>query len=314
MEFLLRRSGHQSFFPGRRKLPNSVFLFSVFFALVVGVGVGAWRYRRYYRGLPSARSVYEDWKNGNYKAVYDKAAEILQRRVFDAEMLALHGFAAYYIFSEQTDLSVSYDYLNSAIVSLRRALHVVRPAEVPNVSYVLGKAYYQRGYYYADLAVKYLDLAYNAGFRAADLAEFRGMSASLLGDMQKAVESFTQALAAQPSDLVLYALAECYEKLSDFSKAKLYLYDTIGKTKDVLLELKCRNRLAALYLSERNLAEAERELDVVLQKDERSAEAHYHRGVLYEMGSDLVRARAEWRHALRLNPLHEPTRVKLNLK
>jgi hypothetical protein len=50
----------------------------------------------------------------------------------------------------------------------------VSDSEKPQIAYVLGKAYYQRGYYYADLSMKYLDYAYKSGFRNDDLAEFRG--------------------------------------------------------------------------------------------------------------------------------------------
>ena len=176
-------------------------------------------YKTRYFHVPSMNLVYADWANNDYAEVYEKTAQILEKRPMDGTALALHGFAAYYLFAEQTDLSVGADYLTAAVVHLRRALYLTKDKDIPKIAYILGKAYYQQGYYYADLAVKYLDEAYTGGIEASDLSEFRGMAASLLGDTDKAIEAFTQALAANPSDFVLYAVAENYKKKGDFLNA-----------------------------------------------------------------------------------------------
>ena len=283
----------------------------IFFALV-------WflfdKYKANFTGIPSMRSVYTDWKNKDYEAVYGKTETILKKHPFDGEALAMHGFSAYYIFAEQNDFSVSYPYLNDCILHLRQAIRRVNSSEKPKIAYMLGKAYYQKGYYYADLAVKYLDYAKNSGVTAHDLPEFLGMSASLLGDAEKAIEAFTLALAENPSDLLLIALAENYIKIYDEKNAKLYLFETIEKTKDTLLELKCRYLLGSLFLDDGDINGAEQEFNSILEKDETSADAHYGLGVVFEIRGDLIKARAEWRKALKLNPLHEKTRIKLNLK
>ena len=44
-----------------------------------------------------------------------------------------------------------------------------------------------------------------------------------------------------------------------------------------------------------------------------SADAHYGLGVVYELQGDMIKARAEWRKALKFDPLHIKTRAKLNL-
>ncbi len=264
-------------------------------------------------GLPSMSSVYADWKNKNYEQVYQKTEAILKKRPFDGEVLAMHGFSAYYIFAEQNDFSVSYPYLDETILCLRQAMYRITPAEKAKIAYVLGKAYYQKGYYYADLAVKYLDYANDAGLKLKDLPEFRGMAASLLGDTEKAISAFTESLAYEPSDLLLFALAENYSKIGDGQNAKLYLFETIEKTKDTLLELKCRYLLGSLFLDEGKINAAEKEFNTILEKDMASADAHYGLGVVAEIRGDAIKARAEWRKAIKLNPLHELTRAKLNV-
>nr|WP_253694535.1 MULTISPECIES: tetratricopeptide repeat protein [unclassified Treponema] len=259
------------------------------------------------------KEVYADWSEKNYENVYQKTETILKRRAYDGEALALRGFAAYYIFAEQTDFSVSYSYLNDSILNLRQALYCVSKSQQAKIAYVLGKAYYQKGYYYADLALKYLDIAYNSGEKFKDLSEFRGMSASVLGDPERAIDAFTEALSDNPSDLLFFALAENYVKISDKQNAKLYLFETIGKTKDTLLELKCRYLLGSLFLEENKIEDALKEFNTILEKDMTSADAHYGLGVIYELQGDMIKARAEWRKALKFDPLHSNTRAKLNL-
>jgi len=66
-------------------------------------------------------------------------------------------------------------------------------------------------------------------------------------------------------------------------------------------------------LTEQKLDEAKAEFDTILEKDPNSADAHYGLGVIYETQGDLIRSRAEWRKAIRLDPVHPGARAKLNL-
>lgn len=271
-------------------------------------------YRQRYFQVPSLRTVYNDWDNKDYAGVYTKTAQILEKRPMDGTALALHGFAAYYLFAEQTDVSTGQRYLTAAIVHLRKAMYLTKEADLPKVAYVLGKAYYQHGYYYTDLAVKYLDQAYAGGMETGDLAEFRGMAASLLGDTDKAIEAFTQALAVNPSDFILYATAENYKKKGDMQNAKLYFFETIKKTNDAVLGLRCRNQLGLLFLAEGQYEEALKQFQHVLEQDMNSADAHYGMGLVYEAQGNMVKARFQWRSAVRLNPMHAQACEKLHIK
>ena len=311
MEFLKRRS-HKNF--SNKKKGTKRFFILLFFLLCAASSVYfLYIHNKNYAGIPSIKEVYADWNEKNYESVYQKTELILKKRVYDGEALAMRGFAAYYIFAEQTDFSVSYSYLNDSILNLRQAMYRVSKSQQAKIAYVLGKAYYQKGYYYADLALKYLDIAYNSGERFKDLSEFRGMAASVLGEPERAIDAFSDALANSPSDLLFFALAENYIKISDKQNAKLYLFETIGKTKDTLLELKCRYLLGNLFLEENKIDDAVKEFNTILEKDMTSADAHYGLGVIYELRGDIIKARAEWRKALKFDPLHVKTRAKLNL-
>ena len=113
---------------------------------------------------------------------------------------------------------------------------------------------------------------------------------------------------------MLYAVAENYTKKGDIKNAQLYLFQTVKTTADAVLELRCRNKLAFLFLQEGNMTAAAEQFTAVLEKDANSADAHYGFGLLYELQGDIIKARYEWRKALRLNPLHAETRAKLNIQ
>ena len=257
--------------------------------------------------------MYKSWNDQDYQSVYDNSGLILNKRPLDGTVLALHGFSSYYLFSEQTDSAIAQNFLNDSIISLRNAWYRVTESEKPQIAYILGKSYYQKGYYYADLAIKYLDYAYRAGIHTGDIQEFRGLSAALLGDNASSIAAFTDALSAGSSDLLLFAIAKSYEKINDTEKAKQYLYETIRTTKDDLLVLKCHYELGTIFLIEQKLTEAQEEFDTIIEKEPNSADAHYGLGVIYEAQGDLIRARAEWRKAVKMDPLHVGARAKLNI-
>lgn len=257
--------------------------------------------------------MYRDWNDKKYKEVYDASGLVLVKKPHDGAVLALHGFASYYLFAEQNDSSISQAYLDVAIISLRNAWYRVSEGEKPQIAYVLGKSYYQRGYYYADLAMTYLDYAWNSGLRFDDIQEFRGLTANLLGDHVTSIAAFTDALAVNKSDILLFTIAKTYLDSGDLVRAKQYFNETIRTTNDELLLLKCHYELGLVFLSEQDLVSAQSEFETILEKDPNSADAHYGLGVLYEAQGDVIKARSEWRKALKLDPVHSGARSKLNI-
>lgn len=282
----------------------------VFLSIVVFSAV---KIRNTLNTLPPVSQLYEDWENADYAGLYEKTSLILKEHPLHGEVLALHGFSSYYLSIEQTDSAETRNYLIESITSLRKAWLRVSRRERVNISYVLGKAYYQRGMFYADLSLKYLDYAQTNGAEYADIAEFRGMAAEALGNHEMAISAFTQALVHDPSDLLLFTLARNYRALKDSEKAKQYLLETIRTTEDDLLEMKSRYELGMILFDEGQTEDAEKEFTAILEKDPNYADAHYGLGVIYEFREDLIKARAAWRRALRLDPMHGQSRDKLTL-
>lgn len=299
---------------GRHSWFTSRLVYLVVFMCLVSVTVTAViLYRSHYRNLPSVESVYADWTAEHYLESYLKASEILARRPLDGEMLALKGFSAYYLSAAQVDSTEAQTYLVESIVSLRNAWHRVAQQERVPIAYVLGKAYYQRGFYYADLAMRYLDYANAAGASYPDLHEFRALAASLLGNHEVAIRAFTESLTTEPSDLLLFTLATSYAKNGDMEKAKQYFREADRTTKDELLSLRCKAELGLMFLTEGKIDEAEAEFILILEKDANSADALYGLGVVYDSRQDLVKARSYWRKAVRVNPMHAGARQKLGI-
>jgi tetratricopeptide (TPR) repeat protein len=299
---------------GRHSVFSSRFF--ILFALLIAcalVSLSVFIIRKNHTFLPGVSSLYREWNAGDYTAVYENAGKILEKRPLDGAVLALKGFSAYYLYVAQNDPAEARNYLVSAIVSLRNAWYRVSDSEKGRIAYVLGKAYYQRGYYYADLSLKYLDYALKAGVKQDDLQEFRGLAASLVGDYETAIPAFTEALAKNPSDLLLFTLAKSYASSGKDDQALQYFQETIRKTGDELLRLKCHYEIGMILITEQRLAEAEAEFTTIIQKEPNSADAQYGLGVIYETQGDLVKARAAWRKALRLNPVHAGARDKMDL-
>ena len=69
--------------------------------------------------------------------------------------------------------------------------------------------------------------------------------------------------------------------------------------------------LGSIYIAEEKYEDAAKEFAGVLEKNANSADVHYKLGVLYEKQGDMVKARSEWRTALRIQVNHRGALEKL---
>lgn len=264
------------------------------------------------KDMPNLNEIYKDWESSSYNSVYLKTEQILKHDPFNPQALAFRGFSSYYIYISEPDVASNLVYLENAIISLRQAFYLLHDKDIEKVSYILGKAYFQKGEYYADLAIKYLSMAQgSASF--SDLEEFKGMAHLNLGELEAAISSFTLALKDSPSPFLLYILGETYMKLEDFQNAKQYFFQTMNETKDELLQIKCRTYIGTILFNEGEIEKAKSEFMAILEKDAFSSEAHYVLGLILEKEGDMVKARSEWRRALKSNPSHEKAIEKLKV-
>ncbi|MCH5288348.1 MAG: tetratricopeptide repeat protein [Treponema sp.] len=269
-----------------------------------------------FRGDASVVNLYRAWESYDYQNVYDISTDILRKKTFNNAALMLHGYAAFFLSLSATDTTQSQDLLDESINALRLALLTAKDKTVSQLEYMLGKAYFYKDtfssyYYYADLAVRYLTRARRDGYQADDIPEFLGLSYASLDMTMESISAFTEALLVRESDLLLLSIAEQYYKAGQSVAAGQYLYRISQDCKDEKILLRGSLLHGQIALEDEKYAEAEKEFQAILEKNENSADAYYYLGVLYEKQGDSARARSQWRRALRVQPNHSGALKKM---
>ena len=221
----------------------------------------------------------------------------------------LHGYAAFFLALAENDTSASQTFLDESINSIRVALQEAKEKTMPQLEYMLGKAYFYKNtfssyYYYADLAVQYLQRALKGGYKADDIPEFLGLSYAALDMTMESISAFTEALLVRESDVLLLSIAEQYYKAGQTTAAEQYLFRISQDCKDEKILLRSHLLLGQIYIEQKKFVDAEKEFQTILEKNENSADAYYELGVIYENQGDMIKARSQWRKALRLQPNH----------
>ncbi len=307
---------------GRRGVNNSHLLkrlFVVFFiALVLSVGV-FYSYQFIRSRLNSDSSFFalrSKWKEADYQGVYDVSNAILYERPFNHTALKFHGYSAFFLSASETDTMNAQVLLDEAITSIRQALLSAKPTnkDISQLEYMLGKAYFFKDSlsaycYYADLAIRYLLSATAKGYRPEndDTSKLLGLSYASLGMTMESISSFSEALLLKESDILLLSIAEQYFNAEQYQASEQYLRRISEECKDEKIVLKGRQLLGEIYIAEEHFDEAEAVFQSMLDSldgAEEAADAYYGLGIVYEKKGDIVKARSEWRKALRIQANH----------
>lgn len=270
----------------------------------------------YLNQRPSLSKVYQAWDNKQFEQVYDLTSQLIQITPFEPTAEAYHGFASYYLAVSSIDPQTVQQYIDESINSLRLARPSVSKSLEPQVTYLLGKAYFYKNsfssyHYYADLAVYYLQDAFDKGVTAVDIPEYLGLSYAQLGYTEESIAAFSEALLHEESDTLLLAIGEQYIANDQSSFATQYLYRLLETSKDEVMQCKARLLIASVFAEQGLYEEAENEYNLILEKDVTNADAYYGIGVLYELQGDLVKARSYWRKALKVQVTHPGALQKL---
>ena len=249
------------------------------------------------------------WKEFDYQQVYDISSAILYKTPFNSTARMYNGYSAFFLAVSQSDVVQALAYIDEAINSLRIALQGVRFGAVSQVEYMLGKAYFYKNlqssyHYYADLAVHYLLQSKKDGYKADDIPELLGLSYASLGMTMESISAFTEALLVHESDILLLSIAEQYHNVGQDNAAEQYLFRISQDCKDEQVILRSHLLMGNIYLERGKFEDAEKEFNFILEKNENSADAYYGLGVIYESQGDMVKARSEWRKALRIQNNH----------
>ena len=270
------------------------------------------------KDIPNANKLYSLWDSADYQAVYDSSALILEQKPMNIIANVFNGYSSFFLALSQTDISVAQSLLDESINHLRFSIYYVDENTLPQIYYMLGKAYFQKNtissyHYYSDLAVKYLELAKSVGYVSTDIPEYLGLCYADLGMISESLASFTEALLLRESDVLLLAIAQQYNKNSQNDIAKQYLFRINYESEDDDLVLKSKLLLADIYFSEGNFTEAQKEYEEILVKDNSVADAYFGLGNIFEKMGDTAKARSEWRKTLKVQINHSGAIKKLGL-
>lgn len=254
------------------------------------------------------------WNDGRYRDVLRLAESTLETDPLDAEALTFGGFSHFYVGLGLAERDEQLEHLRSAIVLLRRALHVPYAPMAAERDYVLAKAYYHRGDEYVDLTVSYMERALQRGYDAPDSRTYLALALAILGDHEESIRWFEEALVhADPADrnAIRIRAADSYLQLSRYADASNTLVRAIEDLEDGYLVLIARNKLASVYIADERWDKAETLLDETIERFPQSADAYYYLGIVYEATDRGVQARNLWRTARDIDPDHTEALMRL---
>lgn len=272
--------------------------------------------KKYYSQKITINTIKEAWQEYDYQKVYELGKIFLQDNPYHNSALTYYSYACFFLSQSQTDTQIAQTYLDECINNIRIALYESNKSLTPQLQYMLGRAYFYKNtittYYYADLAVKYLLLAKQNGYESDDIAEYLGLSYASLGMTMESIAAFTEALLVRESDALLLSIAEQYYNIKEYAAAEQYLFRIIKNSENDDIIVKSENLLGTIYIAKEKYDEALQEFENVLKKNENSADAHYGIGVIYEKQGNIVKARAEWRKALKIQVNHPGALQKIS--
>lgn len=266
------------------------------------------------RTAPAKVDLASLWNSQRYAELIKAADNELNDNPMDGTALVFDGFSSFYVGITQVALDDKLQYIEKSISALRRALLLAHPPYAAQIHYVLGKAYYQKGQYFTDLAIKHLKTALAMGYKASDIYEYLGLSYNRLELYHDGVDWFLKAVSQNPKDVLYLTIAQTYFQMGDSRLATQYVDRAISASSDDFLVQKAMFLLGDIYRKEGNLAAAEREYQKIISSNPQSSDGHFYLGETYSAMNDRARARAEWREALRIDPNNEAAYNRLRGK
>jgi tetratricopeptide (TPR) repeat protein len=252
------------------------------------------------------------WEKKDYLSLIVWANSVLEEDPFREEALLYLGFASFYQGIGQFSQEEQFPYLDTSIVSLRKAWIIVKDQKLKSqIAYILGKAYYHKGRYYSDLSLRFLLESIELGYNGEDSLEYIGLAYGELGKYQESLYYFLKAAESKKSDILFLTIGQTYDKIGEDEKAESFLRNAIDITEEIELEIKCRYLLGNIYIERERFDQAINEFETILELDKRSADAHYFLGEIYDKNDNRVKARAQWRRALEIDPSHYGALTKL---
>ncbi len=243
-------------------------------------------------------------ESGNYNIVIHDGNPYLERRPYNARILRYIGEAYYYISTSLTGEEKD-ESINRAIFLLRKGVVLSNFDDVLTKSYyVLGMSYFKKGPLYYELATEYLKKALDSGYKDNIVFEILGYCYYRLGVLNEAIKYLEKTVEISDKDIGHLFLAYAYKEKGMFESAVRELHHLVRNSNDDAILEESYSALAWIDFQEERFEQARINLNKVIEINERSADAYYWLGNIYEKEGDLISARNEWRRALKIDSKH----------
>lgn len=267
------------------------------------------------KAVPVARQeeVLELWRARDYQSVRAACQEALGSMPLDPFYLSLNGYAAFYLSLAEGDAEARSKGMDEAVFSIRKALIAEAAPLRAESSYILGKAYFHKGVEYYPDAIDYIEEARRLDLVMADTWEYLALAAAGVGRRGDAAGYFEKAMEAKPGspELALAAALNAREQ-GDADRAEALALAARGSSTDDFLTERCDFMLGELLLEAGRPAEALALFEGILARNPESADAWYRQGLVHLQSGDALKARAAWRKAISIDPMHAAARQKLS--
>ncbi|OHD11309.1 MAG: hypothetical protein A2Z96_06285 [Spirochaetes bacterium GWB1_48_6] len=244
------------------------------------------------------------WSDGSYDEILAITNFDLQSDPMNPVNLVFSGFSTFHLGLAQVSVEDKLKFMDDSVRLLRKALLIPNTPLKPQIHYILAKAYLYKGKYYSDLSISHMNKSLEMGYTSDDSYEYLGLAYSQLGKYTKSNEFFLKALEINQSDLLLWTLGQTNFQMQNYPETIKFLTQVIAKTQDRSLELKSRFLLGEVYTRNQDYNSAENEYNAILEKNASSADANYYLGEIYLAQGNKEKARAYWRRAFNIDPLH----------
>lgn len=250
----------------------------------------------------------ELWESKNYNEIISICNKFLLDNPLDPYHLIFKGFSCFYkVDSEPENKS---DLIEESVISLRKARLSEPEFYDAEIDYILGLSYFNKGRYYYDLSILYCERALSKGFERNDIYKCLGISNGELGYPEKELDYFLKALKNEKTDHLYLSAGKAFRKLNQIKKAEEYVLTALDISNDMNTAKECRFVLGDIYFERDELSRAEEQYLEAIKIDNRSVNAHYRLSEIYAKMGNKVKARAELRETLIIDPSHYDAKLR----
>jgi tetratricopeptide (TPR) repeat protein len=261
----------------------------------------------------SHKDILKLWDERHYEKVLQHCDEALELSPLDPFYLTLKGFASFYLGVSESDSEKRTVMMDTAIFSLRKALVNKDVPLRPEAMYILGKSYFHKGIDYYGEANDYLNESLQAGYSSYDTLEYLALAAYSSGQLLKSVEYYEKALSLRTDSPELIISAAIANKAQgNIEKAEFLATNALAMTSDTYLAERSNFLLGEILLSSGRYTEALTKFEEIIENNPYSADAWFYQGLIFADTGDPIKARAAWRKAVSIDPMHSGARQKLS--